>query len=477
MKLNNCCCLAPGLRVVAFGLLLTLTACAGPGQRHKHDAGSPAGQPAAQDAETTTEPDATSAWQQRREQLRDMDGWSMFGRLAMRSDTESFTAHIQWRQTGDAYRVRLSGPFGAGTLQIEGDAQGVVLRTSDDQSYVSSTPEELLYQHTGWWLPLSGLRYWVLGRTEPERPAEMVTIDEQGLVQGFQQDGWDVRYLDYRSVDEFDMPRKASLQSERVRASLLVTRWQLQFADIEDADSMPPVASDDNTGEAATSSDQSGAEQTTSDTIAATQPPAPAEDTDDTADTSQASGTAADAVESSSPAASPEQQWRQRRELLADMEDWSAFGRVSISGDGPAWSSMLEWRQNAEHYLLRLTEPLAAGGAELEGNGRRAELRTSDYQTHRGRQPDALLQRHLGFSLPVRGLRYWLLGRARPEAPIDEVFIDTDGRVLYFDQDGWRVEYGGYALSGATEMPTRVTLTRDQQRVSIVLSSWDTPAP
>ena len=476
MKSTNCCCLALGLRVIAFGLLLTLTACAGSGQRSKHAAGSPAGQPAAQHTDTTAELDATSAWQQRREQLRDMDSWSMFGRLAMRSDTESFTAHIQWRQTGDAYRVRLSGPFGAGTLQIEGDAQGVVLRTNDDQSYVSSTPEELLYQHTGWWLPLSGLRYWVLGRTEPERLAEMVTIDEQGLVQGFQQDGWDVRYLDYRSVDEFHMPRKASLQSERVRASLLVTRWQLELADIDAAGTMQTAANSDDTGETVTASEQGVAEQTTG-SAAAIQTPSLTEDAGNTISGSQTSSATADAVESSSPVISPEQRWRQRRELLLDMETWSTFGRVSISGNGPAWSSMLEWRQNGENYLLRLTEPLAAGGVELEGTSRRTELRTSDYQTHRGRQPGALLQRHLGFGLPIQGLRYWLLGRARPQTPVNEVFIDPHGRVLYFEQDGWRVEYGGYTPSVPTEMPNRVTLIRDQRRISIVLSSWDTPTP
>ena len=93
----------------------------------------------------------------------------MFGKLGLRSATDSFTATLQWRQVGDDYRIRLSGPFGAGALQIEGDEQGVTLRTGEGQEYAAGSQEELLYQHLGWSVPLSGLRYWMLGRTPPEQ--------------------------------------------------------------------------------------------------------------------------------------------------------------------------------------------------------------------------------------------------------------------------------------------------------------------
>lgn len=176
-------------------------------------------------AEPVAEP--KNVWRVRRKHLLEMHKWSVFGKLALKSDSDAWTATLHWKQEGDHYRIRLTGPFGSGGVQIEGDPGRVELRTADNQVFQATDPEDLLYQHVGWRVPLSGLRYWILGRVEPGVPVERVYIDVAGRVVRFDQDGWKVEYLDYRKVDELAMPKRASLENSRVTAKVLVSRWEL----------------------------------------------------------------------------------------------------------------------------------------------------------------------------------------------------------------------------------------------------------
>ncbi len=167
-------------------------------------------------------------WRARRARLLAIEQWTAFGKLALRSEGEAWTATLYWRQLGDDYRIRLTGPFGGGGLEIVGDPSSVELRTADNKVYTATDAEELLYQHVGWRMPLAGLRYWMLGRVEPEAPVEKVFIDVGGRVVRFNQLGWKVNYYDYRDIEEMAMPRKASLENDRVTASLLISRWRLE---------------------------------------------------------------------------------------------------------------------------------------------------------------------------------------------------------------------------------------------------------
>ena len=224
-------------RVALLAFSLTLVACTSPetvlredqiarGPKEKVEEGV-YDQPIVGEAPVPVD-NPEEVWRTRRARLLGIGQWSAFGKLALRSEGEAWAATLYWRQRGDDYRIRLTGPFGGGGLEIEGDPNTVELRTADNKVYTATDVEELLYQHVGWRMPLAGLRYWMLGRVEPEAPVEKVFIDVAGRVVRFNQLGWKVNYYDYRDIDEFAMPRKASLENDRVTASVLISRWTLE---------------------------------------------------------------------------------------------------------------------------------------------------------------------------------------------------------------------------------------------------------
>lgn len=167
-------------------------------------------------------------WAQRRSRLLAIEQWFAFGKLALRSEGQAWAATLYWRQRGDNYRIRLTGPFGGGGLEIEGEPNAVRVHTADNAVYSATDPEDLLYQQVGWHMPLVGLRYWILGRVAPDELTEKVFIDVGGRLARFKQLGWKVVYYDYRDLDGLAMPRKISLENDQVTVSVLISRWALE---------------------------------------------------------------------------------------------------------------------------------------------------------------------------------------------------------------------------------------------------------
>lgn len=171
--------------------------------------------------------DPKQVWWDHRTELLGLKSWTAIGKLSIRSEDDAWVAALNWRQDGDAYRIRLGGPLGQGGLELVGDASSVTLKTADNKTYTADDPEQLLYETVGWRIPLSGLRYWILGRTEPRVRVDSIQINKAGRVLMVEQSGWQVRYLRYNDFERLVLPTKAALETEHLSAKVLVTRWTL----------------------------------------------------------------------------------------------------------------------------------------------------------------------------------------------------------------------------------------------------------
>ena len=171
--------------------------------------------------------DPEAAWQQRRDRLSAVSSWTATGRIAINTEEEAWNATLHWVQKQDAYRIRLIAPLGQGALQITGDESAVMLRTSDNQIYRAADPESLLYDNTGWTLPLAGLRHWLKGLDDPSGPPAVRTLDAAGRLERLNQAGWVIDYQRYQDDESAGLPTKLQLESERVAMRIVVNRWEL----------------------------------------------------------------------------------------------------------------------------------------------------------------------------------------------------------------------------------------------------------
>ena len=166
------------------------------------------------------------AWRKRYAQLSQVRSWALKGRLAISVENEGWHAGMRWSQQEDHYDMEIFGPLGRKVAWLEGGSHGVNLKTSKGESAYAPDAEALMHQLLGWSLPLTGLRYWVLGIPSPRDHGEDFQLDDVGRLSRLKQSGWEVQYKRYQREKRWDLPYKMTLVNERVTVKMVVKEWQ-----------------------------------------------------------------------------------------------------------------------------------------------------------------------------------------------------------------------------------------------------------
>ena len=162
--------------------------------------------------------------------LQQLSVWELRARFAVRVDEQGGQAALVWQHFADHQSLRLNGPLGRGVVRITQDAQGARLVDAEQRTTTAASIEELLWQVTGWQLPVSSLAWWIRGLPVPG-PAVTRELDERGRLQQLRQHGWTVQYSDYRPVADVELPghitltRAATAQGPEMEVRFVIERW------------------------------------------------------------------------------------------------------------------------------------------------------------------------------------------------------------------------------------------------------------
>jgi outer membrane lipoprotein LolB len=180
------------------------------------------------------------AWQVRQAQLLPLTTWNLTGRVALHSGKDGGQASLRWQHSPVGQTIDLRGPLGSGLVRLQQDAHGVRLQDSAQQVTTADNAEALLFNTTGWRIPLDGLNYWIRGVPMPGVPLRQ-ELDDQGRLAVLWQSGWEVRFLSYTRFGEHDLPNRLTLLLPQeaasplapasgpapVEARLIIERWTL----------------------------------------------------------------------------------------------------------------------------------------------------------------------------------------------------------------------------------------------------------
>lgn len=151
--------------------------------------------------------------------------WRMEGRIAVRTSQDAFQANLQWEHERKQDRVQVSGPFSQGAYSIVLQDDLIFIRDSSGNSRSSRNIPELLQQELGFAVPLSSLRYWVLGIPEPSESPRYVLYDEAGVLRRLRQHDWMLDFQSFVQVRDFLLPQKVAAQGRDIRLKLFVDDW------------------------------------------------------------------------------------------------------------------------------------------------------------------------------------------------------------------------------------------------------------
>ena len=177
--------------------------------------------------------EASASWLSRQVALAEIDRWQLNARIGLRSEGRSGSATLIWNEQPGQRKLRLLGPVGGGLILLQQDETGVTLQDSKGKTWHAVDPAELIHRVTGWQIPVSGLRWWLLGMTEPGSKADY-TLDDSERLATVVQDGWKVTLAKYTLFGKYELPASVTVESQvskeddgYMRAKLIVKEWEI----------------------------------------------------------------------------------------------------------------------------------------------------------------------------------------------------------------------------------------------------------
>lgn len=167
-----------------------------------------------------------AAWQARSAQLQKLSDWELQGRVGIVSGQHGGSGSMDWRQQGAQVAFSFRGPFGAGALEVRGDAQALRVRSSHGDDFLTTDPEKDFAVRFKVPLPVLSMRYWMLGLPDPDAPFAK-TVDAHGQLVTLAQRGWQVDYQDYAAFGGYELPTRLLIRRNDTRIKVAVNDWLL----------------------------------------------------------------------------------------------------------------------------------------------------------------------------------------------------------------------------------------------------------
>lgn len=176
--------------------------------------------------------EAEAAQRAREAALRTTDGWSLSGRVAVSMAGQGGSGRLEWQQQGEHFDVQLSAPITRQSWRLTGGPAGARLEGVEGGPRTGTDAELLLYETTGWYLPVSALADWARGLRAAAGGPAGETYGVDGRLAVLEQDGWYIEYAWPDARDGRGLPQRIDARSEspdgrQARVRLVVDAWQV----------------------------------------------------------------------------------------------------------------------------------------------------------------------------------------------------------------------------------------------------------
>lgn len=153
------------------------------------------------------------------------------------------------------------------------------------------------------------------------------------------------------------------------------------------------------------------------------------------------------------------------RAHLYRLGQWSFEGRLSLTGNKDSWSAAIAWVHEPTEEQIRLSGPLGQGATVIRLTDGFVSIDRGNGDVLASDKPEAFIDQQLGVFVPLRALRYWVIGLPEPDQGYEENYSG-------FKQAGWLVDYRQTQSIGAQSMPRKITVMNEQAKLKLVIDEW-----
>ncbi|TAM05583.1 MAG: outer membrane lipoprotein LolB, partial [Rhodanobacter sp.] len=123
------------------------------------------------------------------------------------------------------------------------------------------------------------------------------------------------------------------------------------------------------------------------------------------------------------------------------------------------------------HYVFVLRAPITGKSFRLSGGPDGALLEGLDGGALQGPDAEVLLRKALGWEVPLRNLRAWVLGLRADGGPA-KLSFGANRLPSLLQQDGWTVDYRVWDDNRHPPLPTKVYAAKPPYKVRLSIESW-----
>lgn len=161
--------------------------------------------------------------------------------------------------------------------------------------------------------------------------------------------------------------------------------------------------------------------------------------------------------------------WERRQQVLEQIEQFTLKARVASGGVFGIKGNLI-WNQRPDDFDMAVSGPFGVGAVSLSGTAQEVTVRSKS-GTSVTPDPEAYLKQRLGWTFPVEGLRYWVLGLPSPYTDA-EIEVDTSGRLIGLWQEDWALEFTEYQQAGRLELPRKFVAENPEVKIKVVIDEW-----
>ncbi len=155
------------------------------------------------------------------------------------------------------------------------------------------------------------------------------------------------------------------------------------------------------------------------------------------------------------------------------MRGFHLSGRLAVRQPSGSDSGKVEWDSQGIHQHFVIYSPLGTTVAELDRDGAGLiHLWMSGQREYTASNAESLTQGLLGYTLPLDGMPWWVLGQPAPGAPMAQVVRDGDGHVASLTQEGWQVSYGSWRQVGGQIVPGQLSMKHGDLLLKLHVDRW-----
>ena len=170
--------------------------------------------------------------------LGHLDAFELSGRVAVTrlaagKAEQGVNASVEWQQQQGKSKLKLTGLFGVGGLQLEYSADEIKVISANGEVFTHDDAEQLLVHELGFLPPFASLAFWARGVAAPGVAPLEQSRDANGLLQQLQQEDWRIVYdpphrAVHSAAGDLLLPTRLTATNGDLKLKLVIDRWRIK---------------------------------------------------------------------------------------------------------------------------------------------------------------------------------------------------------------------------------------------------------